>query len=54
MLPALVATVDRTEAEVQGWVDRLRDRGTGWPVVAGAAGTEVDADRRRLAAGRVD
>ncbi|MGH9918316.1 MAG: ClpX C4-type zinc finger protein [Nitrososphaerales archaeon] len=49
MLPALVDTADRIEVELAGWINRLRERGTDWQTIAGAAGMSVDAARQRFA-----
>jgi hypothetical protein len=38
MLPALVGTADRVEAEVAGWVGRSRERGADWQDIAGTMG----------------
>jgi ClpX C4-type zinc finger len=48
MLPALVRGAGRVEAELAGWIDRLRERGTDWQTIAGAAGMSVDTARRRF------
>jgi ClpX C4-type zinc finger len=48
MLPAMVRAADRIEAELAGWVIRLRERGTGWPTIAGAVELSADAARRRF------
>jgi hypothetical protein len=48
MLPALVRTADRIEAELAGWVERLRQRGTDWETIAAAVGTTVAAARHRF------
>lgn len=47
-LPALLAAADRVEAELAGWIDRLRGRGADWHTIAGAAGVPTDALRRRF------
>jgi hypothetical protein len=52
MLPALVTTADRIEAELAGWINCLRDRGTDWQTIAGAADMSVDAARQRFGAAR--
>ncbi len=49
-LPALVRSADRVEAELAGWINRLRDRGSDWQTIADAAGMTVDAVRRRFEA----
>jgi ribosomal protein L37AE/L43A len=48
MLPALVRSADRVEAELAGWINRLTERGTDWQTIAGAAGMSVDAARQRF------
>lgn len=51
MLPALVRSADRVEADLAGSVARLRERGTGWDEIAGAVGMSVAAARRRFDGG---
>ena len=48
LLPLLVRSADRVERELAGWITRLRERGTGWQVIADAAGLDSDAARRRF------
>jgi hypothetical protein len=48
MLPALVRSAERVEAELAGWINRLRERGTDWQTIAGAAGMSVDSARNRF------
>ena len=48
LLPALVRSADRVEGELAGWTKRLRERGTDWQVIAGAAGMSADAARQRF------
>jgi len=48
MLPALARSAVRVEAELAGWIGRLRKQGTGWQVIAGAAGMSADDARRRF------
>jgi len=48
LLPALIGGADRIEAELTGWIIRLRERGTDWPTIAAAAGLDVEAARRRF------
>lgn len=48
MLPALVGSADRVEAELAGWINRLRARDIDWPTIANAAGTSVEAARQRF------
>jgi hypothetical protein len=50
MLPALVRSADRVESELAGWISRLRDRGTDWQTIAGAAGMSIDSARQRFEA----
>ena len=50
MLPALVGTADRIEAELVGWVRRLRERGSDWQGIAAGLGMSADAARRRFGA----
>ena len=48
MLPALAGSAARVEAELAGWIGRLRAQGTGWPAIAGAVGISADAARQRF------
>lgn len=48
MLPALVKSADRVEAELATSVSRLRARGTPWHTIANAAGLSVEATRHRF------
>jgi len=48
MLPALVRSADRVEAELAGWIYRLNERGADWQTIAAAAGMNVDAARQRF------
>jgi len=48
MLPALVRSADRVEAELAASANRLRRRGTDWQTIADAAGLSVDVARRRF------
>jgi hypothetical protein len=50
MVPALLRSVDRVEAELAGWISRLRERGSNWEVIVGAAGLSVAAARHRFEA----
>jgi ClpX C4-type zinc finger len=50
MLPALVRAADGVEAELVGWITRLRKRGTDWSAIAGATGMSVEIVRRRFGA----
>jgi hypothetical protein len=45
---ALIGSADRIEAELTGWITRLRERGTDWPTIAAAAGLDVEVARRRF------
>ena len=49
-VPALVRSVDRVEAELAGWIKRLRERGSDWEAIADAAGMSVEAARHRFGA----
>jgi hypothetical protein len=48
MLPALASSAARVEAELAGWVGRLREQGTDWPTIAGVMGISVGAARQRF------
>lgn len=48
IIPALVRSADRIESELAGWISRLRERGTGWETIAGAAGVSTEAARQRF------
>jgi hypothetical protein len=48
LLPALVRSAVRVDGELAGWINRLRERGSDWQTIAGAAGMSVDAARQRL------
>jgi ClpX C4-type zinc finger len=50
MLPALVRSADRIEGELAGWINQLRERGTGWPAIADAGGMSVEGARQRFEA----
>lgn len=50
MLPALVRTADRIEAELKRWVTRLREQGTDWTTIANATGMSVEAAHQRFEA----
>jgi ribosomal protein L37AE/L43A len=50
MLPALVRGADRVEAELAGWISRLRDRGTDWQTIADAVGVSTEGARQRFEA----
>lgn len=45
MLPALARSAARVEAELAGWIARLREQGTDWETIADAAGMSADAAR---------
>jgi ClpX C4-type zinc finger len=48
MLPALRDGAARADEELARWVRRLRDRGTDWPIIAGALDMSVQAARQRF------
>ncbi|MHB1774841.1 MAG: ClpX C4-type zinc finger protein [Acidimicrobiales bacterium] len=48
LLPSLVRSAHRIEGELAGWVNRLRERGSDWQAIAGAAGISVEAARQRF------
>jgi len=48
LLPALVRSADRVEAELAGWINRLRGQTADWRTIAGAAGISVNAARQRF------
>lgn len=48
LLPALAANSARAEADLAGWIDRLRADGVDWPVIAETLGLDVAAARRRF------
>jgi hypothetical protein len=48
LLPALIGGADRIEAELNGWITRLRERGTDWLTIAAAAGLDAEVARRRF------
>lgn len=50
MLPALARSAARVEAELAGWIGRLREQGTDWAAIADAAGMSADAARARFGA----
>ncbi len=50
VLPDLVRTADRIESELTRWIGLLRERGTDWRTIAGAAGVSIDATRQRFEA----
>lgn len=52
MLPGAARSAARIEADLARWVSRLREQGTGWPQIAGALGTSVDAARQRFETGQ--
>jgi ClpX C4-type zinc finger len=53
MLPALALSAARVEAELAGWIGRLREQGTGWQDIAGAMGMSAEAARLRFEKGLV-
>ncbi len=48
MLPALSRSAARVEAELAGWIRRLREQGTDWTTIAATLGTTADAARQRF------
>jgi len=48
MLPDLSRSATRADAELARWVGRLRDRGTDWPIIAGALEMSVETARERF------
>ncbi len=48
MLADMVRSADRIEGGLAAWITRLREQGTDWPTIAGAAGMGVDGARRRF------
>lgn len=48
LLPALATSAARVEADLAGWIDRLRAHGVGWPVIAETLGLDTAAARRRF------
>jgi hypothetical protein len=55
MLPVLARSAERVEAELAGWIGRLRERQIEWQAIAAAAGMSVDTARLRFdTARRVD
>jgi hypothetical protein len=48
LLPALAGSVARVEADLAGWIGRLRARGIDWPVIADALAMDVDVARQRF------
>jgi hypothetical protein len=54
MLPALVKSADRVEAELATSVNRLRARGAPWHTIANAAGLSVEATRHRFGTAGVE
>jgi RNA polymerase-binding transcription factor DksA len=53
MLPALARSAARVEAELAGWIGRLREQGTDWQAIAGAVGMSADVARQRFETGLV-
>lgn len=53
MLPAMARSAARVEAELAGWIGRLREQGTDWQAIAGAVGMSADAARQRFEPGLV-
>ncbi|MGH8987707.1 MAG: ClpX C4-type zinc finger protein [Acidimicrobiales bacterium] len=50
LLPALVRSAARVEADLSRWVGRLREQGTDWQLIAEALGTSVNDSRQRFEA----
>jgi hypothetical protein len=48
MLPVLVRSAERVEAELTGWIGRLRERQIDWQAIAAATGMSVDTARQRF------
>jgi hypothetical protein len=48
MLPALARSAARVEAELAGWIGRLRGQGTSWQAIADATGMSAEAARQRF------
>jgi hypothetical protein len=48
MLPVLVRSAERVEAELAGWIGRLRERQIEWQAIAAATGMSVDTARQRF------
>jgi hypothetical protein len=48
MLPALARSAARVEAELAGWIGRLREQGADWQAIAGAVGMSADGARQRF------
>jgi hypothetical protein len=51
MLLALARSAARAEAELAGWIGRLRDLGADWQATADAAGMSAEAARQRFETG---
>lgn len=54
VLPALVKSADRVEAELATSVNRLRARGASWHTIANAAGLSVEGTRHRFGTAGVE
>jgi len=52
MLPSAARTSAQIEADLTGWVTRLREQGTDWQQIADALGTSIDAVRQRFEKGQ--
>ncbi|WP_019930181.1 ClpX C4-type zinc finger protein [Nocardia sp. BMG111209] len=48
LLPAVAANAARVEADLAGWINRLRTHGVDWPVIADTLGTDIATARRRF------
>jgi hypothetical protein len=48
MVPGLVRSAARVEAELARWVGRLRNKGTDWQQIADLVGTSADDARQRF------
>jgi hypothetical protein len=48
LLPALIRSSARIEAELSAWIARLRELGTDWAVIARALGFSIEATRQRF------
>ncbi|MCX4091886.1 ClpX C4-type zinc finger protein [Nocardia sp. alder85J] len=48
LLPAVAANAARVQADLAGWIGRLRAHGVDWPMIADTLGLDVDTTRRRF------
>lgn len=53
MLPTLACSAARVEAELAGWIGRLREQGTSWQAIADATGMSTEAARQRFEPGLI-